>query len=87
MSSTTLEEVKLPKLDTSSKEWTTWKVQLQLATSSQGLVGYLDGSKKKPTDPATGQPAGWMASTPDEIKLVTEYEKDLATWTEKDTKV
>ena len=87
MSSTTSEEVKLPKLDVSGKEWTTWKVRLQLATSSQGLVGYLDSSKKKPTDPATGQPAGWTASTPDEIKLVAEYEKDLATWTEKDMKM
>ena len=35
----------------------------------------------------TGQPARWTASTPDEIKLVAEYEKDLATWTKKDTKV
>ena len=37
----------------------------------------------------TGQLARWTAFTPDEIKLVAEYEKDLAwaTWTEKDMKV
>ena len=34
MASTTSEEVKLPKLDMSSKDWTTWKVHLQLAAGS-----------------------------------------------------
>ena len=79
MTSTTSEEIKLPKLDASSKDWTTWKVRLQLATGSWGLGGYLDGSKKKPIDPATGHTAGWMAMSPTDIKLVEHYEKDLAT--------
>ena len=55
MTSTTSEEIKLPKLDASGKEWTTWKVQLQLAASSQGLAGYLNRSKVKPMDPAAGK--------------------------------
>ena len=77
MASTTSEEVKLPKLDTSGKDWTTWKVHLQLAAGSRGLGGYLNGSKTKPIDPATGKSVGWMAMTPDEIKLVEEYDKDI----------
>ena len=87
MASTTSEEVKLPKLDASGKDWTTWKVRLQLAAGSQGLGGYFDGSKMKPIDPATGKSVGWTVMTPDEIKLVEEYDKDIVAWTEKDTKV
>ena len=41
MTSITSEEVKLPKLDTSGKEWTTWKAQLQVIVASQGLSEYL----------------------------------------------
>lgn len=87
MTSTTSEEVKLPRLDASGKDWTTWKVRLQLAVGSRGLGGYLDGSKKLPIDPATGRSEGWTAKTPDEIKLVEDYERNLTTWIEKDTKV
>jgi len=58
MASTTPEEIKLPKLDVSSKDWTTWKACLQLAAGSQGLEGYLNGSKKKPIDPVTGKSVG-----------------------------
>ena len=70
---------KLPKLDMFSKEWTTWKVQLQLAASSQGLAEYLDGSKAKPMDPAAGKPDRWTVTTTAEVKLVEDYTKDLAT--------
>jgi len=87
MTSTTSEETKLPKLDMSGKEWTTWKVHLQLVAGSRGLAGYLDGSKAKPIDPVTGKSVGWTAMTPDEVKAVVEYKKDLAVWTEKDTKM
>ena len=87
MTSTTSEEIKLPKLDASGKEWTTWKVQLQLAASSQGLAGYLNRSKVKPTDPAAGKLDGWMVTTTTEVKLIEDYTKDLATWTKKDMKV
>ena len=41
----------------------------------------------KPIDPATGQSPGWVATTPDKVKKVTEYVKNLAVWVEKDTKV
>ena len=41
----------------------------------------------KPIDPATGQSPGWMVTTPDEVKKVTEYVKNLAVWIEKDAKV
>lgn len=87
MSSNASEEIKLPKLDASGKDWTTWKVRLQLAAGSRGLGGYLDGSKKKPIDPAAGNSPGWTATTSEEIQSVEDYEKSLATWTEKDTKV
>ena len=82
MTSNTSEEIKLPKLDMSSKEWTTWKVWLQLAASSQGLAGYLNRSKVKSMDLAAG-----MVTTTAEVKLVEDYTKDLVTWTKKDTKV
>ena len=77
MTSTASEEIKLPKLDTSGKEWTTWKVQLQLAASSQGLAGYLDGSKVKPTDLAARKPDRWTATTTAKVKLVEDYTKIL----------
>ena len=41
----------------------------------------------KPIDPATGQSPGWMVTTPDKVKEVTEYVKNLAVWVEKDAKV
>ena len=41
----------------------------------------------KPIDPATGQSPGWMVTTPDEVKKVTEYVKNLVVWVEKGTKV
>ena len=41
----------------------------------------------KPIDPATGQSPGWMVTTPDEVKKVTEYVKNLVVWVEKDAKV
>ena len=87
MANNTSEDIKLPKLDMSSKEWTTWKVWLQVVVASQGLSGYLDGTMTKPIDPATGQSPGWVATTPDKVKKVTEYVKNLAVWVEKDTKV
>ena len=87
MTSTASEEIKLPKLDTSGKEWTTWKVWLQLAASSWGLAGYLNGSKAKPMDPAAGKLDGWTVTTTAEVKLVEDYTKDLVTWTKKDMKV
>ena len=87
MANNTSEDIKLPKLDASGKEWTTWKVRLQVVIANQGLSGYLDGTMTKPIDPATGQSPGWMATTPDKVKEVTEYVKNLAVWVEKDTKV
>ena len=87
MTSTMSEEVKLPKLDASGKEWTTWKVRLQVVVASRGLSGYLDGTMTKPIDPAAGKSAGWTATTPDEVKAVAEYAKTLPTWVEKDAKV
>ena len=41
----------------------------------------------KPIDPAVGQLSRWMVKTPDEVKVVTEYTKDLTVWTKKDAKV
>ena len=41
----------------------------------------------KPIDPATGQSPEWTMTTPDEVKKVTEYVKNLAVWIEKDMKV
>ena len=41
----------------------------------------------KPIDPAAGKSAGWMATTPDEVKAVAEYAKTLPTWVKKDAKV
>jgi len=87
MSTTTSEEIKLPKLDTSGKEWAVWKVQLQVVVASRGLSGYLNGTIPKPIDPAVGQPDGWTVKTVDEVKAVTEYTKDMTTWIEKDAKV
>lgn len=87
MTNNTSEEIKLPKLDASGKEWTTWKLRLQLVVASRGLSGYLNGMKAKPIDPATGKSVGWMATTSDEIAAVEAYEKNLPTWFEKDLKV
>ena len=87
MANNTSEDIKLPKLDAPSKEWTTWKVRLQVVVASRGLSGYLDGTMTKPIDPATGQSPGWTVTTPDEVKEVTEYVKNLAVWVEKDAKV
>ena len=87
MANNTSEDIKLLKLDVSGKEWTTWKVRLQVVVASRGLSGYLDGTMTKPIDPATGQSPGWTVTTPDEVKEVTEYVKNLAVWVEKDAKV
>ena len=87
MANNTSEDIKLLKLDVSGKEWTTWKVRLQVVVTSRGLSGYLDGTMTKPIDPATGQSPGWTATTPDEVKEVTEYVKNLVVWIEKDAKV
>ena len=75
MANNTSEDIKLPKLDASSKKWTTWKVRLQVVVASQGLSGYLDGTMTKSIDPVTGQLPGWTATTPDEVKEVRVCEK------------
>ena len=82
MSTTTSEEIKLPKLDASGKEWTIWKARLHVVVASRGLSGYLNGTSSKPIDPAVGQPSGWTAKTPDEVKAVT---KKLSTFAHRDT--
>ena len=87
MANNTSEDIKLPKLDASGKEWTTWKVRLQVVVASRGLSRYLDGTMTKPIDPAAGKLARWTATTPDEVKAVAEYAKTLPTWVEKDAKV
>ena len=81
------EDIKLLKLDMSGKEWTTWKVRLQVVVASRGLSGYLDGMMTKPIDPVAGKSARWTATTPDEVKAVAEYAKTLPTWVKKDAKV
>ena len=55
--------------------------------ASQGLSRYLNGTTAKSIDLVAGKLAGWMVTTPDEVKAVAEYEKTLPTWVEKDTKV
>jgi len=87
MSTTTSEEIKLPKLDASGKEWAVWKVRLQVVVAGRGLSGYLNGTTPKPIDPAVRKLDGWTAKTVDEVKAVAEYTKDMTTWIEKDVKV
>lgn len=81
------EFLKVPKLDASGKDWPLWKGRLELSLSARGLMGHLTGTVSKPTNPADGKSAGWLPSSPDEIKAVQTYDKELAEWLEKDAVV
>lgn len=78
------ESIKHPKLDTSGKEWTSWKACLLVALQTRGLNGYLDGTMLPPIDPALGKSPAWVPTTLDEVNAVKAYKKALAEWTKED---
>ncbi|KAG2344882.1 hypothetical protein BDR05DRAFT_881651 [Suillus weaverae] len=78
------EFLKVLKLDASGKDWPLWKGRLELSLSARGLMGHLTRTVSKPMNPADGKSTGWLPSSPDEIKAVQTYEKELAEWLEKD---
>ncbi|KAG2046777.1 hypothetical protein BDR06DRAFT_898601, partial [Suillus hirtellus] len=60
-----------------------WKGRLELSLSARGLMGHLTRMVSKPTNLADGKSTGCSPSSPDKIKAVQTYEKELAEWLKK----
>ncbi|KAG2050454.1 hypothetical protein BDR06DRAFT_891696, partial [Suillus hirtellus] len=74
--------LRIPKLATDGKNWMMYKEHLQWSINARGLIGHLDGTKKKPVDPQTlpNRGASWAPATPDEVKEVSTYKTELKEW-------
>ncbi|KAF8834121.1 hypothetical protein BDN67DRAFT_862871, partial [Paxillus ammoniavirescens] len=77
----------IPKLDASGKNWSVWKHRLEVSLQSKKLLGYLHGTKGKPTDPRLGKSPAWIPTTIQEMAEVTDYNDDLEDWIQKDATV
>ncbi|KIK76840.1 hypothetical protein PAXRUDRAFT_168597 [Paxillus rubicundulus Ve08.2h10] len=78
---------KIPKLDASGKNWSSWKARLEVTLTGRKLLSYLHGMKPMPIDPTVGKLPAWVPTTPAEIAEVADYKKNLKGWTEKNALV
>ncbi|KAF9218412.1 hypothetical protein BS17DRAFT_575503 [Gyrodon lividus] len=88
MSSTTArDDLKIPKVDTTGKNWSTWKVKLEHALGMKRLKGYLNGMVLMLTHPAEQHLPAWIPTTIAEELEVADYERAFESWDEKDCMV
>ncbi|KIK79906.1 hypothetical protein PAXRUDRAFT_56004, partial [Paxillus rubicundulus Ve08.2h10] len=86
-STTTQDDLKIPKLDATRKNWLTWKVKLEHALGAKRLKGYLNGTVLMPTHPAEWHLPAWIPTMTAEELEVADYERAFKSWDEKDCMV
>ncbi|KAG2057833.1 hypothetical protein BDR06DRAFT_831210, partial [Suillus hirtellus] len=74
--------LRIPKLIADGENWMMYKEHLQWLIDARGLLGHLDGTEMKPTDPQTlpNRGASWVPATPDKVKEVSMYKTELKEW-------
>ncbi|KIJ11041.1 hypothetical protein PAXINDRAFT_39912, partial [Paxillus involutus ATCC 200175] len=77
----------IPKLDTTGKNWPTWKVKLKHALGVKRLKGYLNGTVLMPMHPAEQHSPAWIPTTTAEELEVADYERAFESWDKKDCMV
>ena len=86
-SSMTRDDLKIPKLDTTGKNWPTWKTKLEHALDVKRLKKYLHDTVPTPMNPAYQHSPMWIPITVAELQEVVDYEKACEDWDEKDCAV
>ncbi|KAN0081298.1 hypothetical protein V8E55_008922, partial [Tylopilus felleus] len=79
--------MKIPKLNTTGKNWPTWKTKLEHALGAKRLKKYLHGMVPTPMNPAYQHSPAWISITVAELQEVADYEKACENWDEKDCTV
>ena len=72
------DELKIPKLNTSGKNWPSWKAKLEHALGTRRLKGYLHGTVLILMDPAEQHSPVWIPTTMTELQEVEVLDKRLA---------
>jgi len=74
--------LRIPKLSADGENWMTYKDRLQWSIDARGLLGHMDGTEKKPTDPMSlhGRGTSWVPKTPDEVKELAAYRTAIKEW-------
>ena len=80
----TRDDLKIPKLNTTRKNWPTWKTKLEHALGMKWLKKYLHGTVPTPMNPAYQYSPAWIPITAAELQEVADYEKACEDWDEKD---
>ena len=83
----TRDDLKIPKLDATGKNWPTWKTKLEHALGAKQLKKYLHGTVPTPMNPAYQHLPAWIPITVAELQEVADYEKACENWDEKDCAV
>ena len=81
------DDLKIPKLNATGKNWPTWKTKLENALGTKRLKKYLHGTVLVPTNPADGRSPAWIPTTAEEQQEVDDYKKASKDWDEKDSAV
>ena len=81
------DDLKIPKLDATGKNWPTWKTKLENALGAKRLKKYLHGMALVPTNPADRRSPVWIPTTAEEQQEVDDYKKASEDWDEKDSTV
>ncbi|KAG1895994.1 uncharacterized protein F5891DRAFT_899533, partial [Suillus fuscotomentosus] len=74
--------LRVPKLAVDREDWMTYKDRLQWSVDARGFLGHLDGTEKKPVDPAmlTGRGPSWVPSGTDEVRELAAYKAASKEW-------
>jgi hypothetical protein len=83
----TQDDLKIPKLDTTGKNWPTWKTKLEHTLGVKWLKRHLYGTALSSTDPVSKHSPAWTPATAAEEQEVEDYEKALEDWDVKDCAV